>query len=506
MRKILFLSTIVFLLSIFITPRVPFQDYPDWIYQAKIFKEILKSNPGIISEFSLRPPVVPNSAVTVFMGLMNFLFSPDLSGRILVALDFILIFMALRKIFKIGEVSQTIANSLALLFTPSIFFFYGFLSYNLGLGLYFLIALYPLPSTNRSYSILFYALLFLVLYYIHFIILFMTISTIFAFRVVLKKKNYLKASYLAISLIPIIILYALYLTGPSKELQAQTIWKYNILGKITAYINSMSIFYSFNDFSSNGEMILIMGLNIVFLIGLLYFLYSQVRGRLHNIWRRDYSVIGFAFWIGAFLTPFQIAGFGYKGDRFFWIGSIFLITAILAESKPFSAGKTKFAVALITTIMFGRSVMILFQGYNDYNTENKLSSVIPRKTEFTSFMLKFDYPEYYPNSGTIRSLIEKSCPTIVTVHRIPVYLYLRREQNFKDIFKTGIIKAKPEECNPMAILQDRLVPQNPECHNLLFMSPGGIRDNLTNLAKANFGRVVLEKEFMFVSDPLIIAR
>ena len=500
MRKLIYLSALIFLLSILIAPRIPFQDYPDWIYQAKVFKEILTSSPQYISEFSIRPPVVPNSAVTVIMGYMNFIFSPDIAGRIIVVIDFLLIFFVLRKIFKIGEVSVSIAESLSLLFTLSVYFFYGFLSFNLGLGLFLLVALYPLASANRKIGILIYALIFLGLYYIHFIILFVTVSTLLAFRLILKKHKYPNIKYTLLSLLPVIVLYTFYLLGPSRDLASQTIWKYNIAGKIIAYINSVSIIYRFNDFSSNSEVLFFAGLNIILLVGLISFLYAQAKGKFREVLVHEYSIIGYAFWVGALLTPFQIAGFGYKGDRFFWIGFIFIILATLALSRPYSISKTRMAVIIVSIITVVRSLTLLIQGYDDYGVESRLRTAIPRDTLFSSYMVKYDYPEYFPDRGWFRKIMDKSFPSVVTAHRIPIYLFMERDQIFKGIFKTGIIKVSSADCDPMKVLRGGNIQNSPECQNLLFMSPGGIGENLISETKLRFRNVVLDKEFLYASQ------
>jgi hypothetical protein len=492
---------LIFILSIFLAPRLPLQDFADWVYQSKAFYEILQSNPEFTNALSLRPPVVPNSAVTIIMGFLNFIFPPDISGRILVVATLLVSFTALRKMFKIGQVTDLTAESLALLFAPSIFFFYGLISYNLGLGLFLLIALFPLASSNQNRGILIYSMLFLILYYIHFIILFMAVYVIAFSRVILKNKSYISLPRMTISLIPVFILYIFYFFGPSTELHAETIWKYNIFGKLVGYFQAMSVIYRFNDFISIRGLLIIIGLNLIFIVGLILFIYSNIRGRFRSFLFHKFSLIGFSFWMIALITPFQIAGFGYKGDRFFWIGFIFFFSAMLAESMQFTRYREKLISAVIIIIMIARSISIIVQGVNDHNLEKRLISAIPPKTRFIPLMVKFDFPEYYPPNGNFENLLLKTCPGIITFHRVPYYLFLDRNQNLKGIFKTGIIRPQHYECNPKLIIQGSEEPTNEECSNLLFVSPGGIGDNLISLAQSNFSHIVHEKDFLFVSKP-----
>ena len=123
LRKLLFLSAIIFLLSIFLAPRVPFQDYADWIYQANVYKGLLVSDPVMTNNFSLNPHVVPNSAATVIMGLLNFVMSADYAGKTFVIITFILLVFGLKSLFVKGCRSDILAISLALIFAASIFFF-----------------------------------------------------------------------------------------------------------------------------------------------------------------------------------------------------------------------------------------------------------------------------------------------------------------------------------------------------------------------------------------------
>ncbi len=486
MKSALNLSVIAFVLCMFIAPRLPFQDYADWIYQAKVFRELLQSNAEFTENFTIRAPVIPNSALTIIMGLMNFLVSPDLAGRIFSAVTFLLLFIGFKRVFGDSQVNRTLAGAFAAFFTPSIFFFYGYLSFNFGLALYLIFAAEPLSIKRSWVNTLIYSILFLLLYYIHFIVLVAAVITVLSMRVFYGSKKYLDMGSVAVALLPVTILFIIYLAKYSGELGSQTIWLYDVFGKLGAYYISLAVLYRFNDFASNTMMVIIVAINLLVMTALFLFIHFQLKGNYRESLKNAKMVIGIGFLLLALVMPYKIMGFGFKGDRPFWLGVIFICAAALTIGKKPSERLIKSITLTSLILLLARGAAMVIQGIDDKRFEDRIEHTIPADTRFSYLMTKFDYPEYYSESVGIRKPLLRICPNINTYHRVPLFIYADRNEVCRAIFRTGVLKFPELECDFRLIIRGIQKPKSEECRKLLFVSPGSFSDGLFNDLKDRF--------------------
>jgi hypothetical protein len=115
----------------------PLPDYPDWVYQGWLFARLLTGHalPG----YQVAHYPVPNSTVTIAFGLLDLVFQPEVSGKLLLTLA-ILLFIS-GSLYLLTALGRSERNPL--LFAPLIFAFNYFLlsgelAYFLGLGFFFL--------------------------------------------------------------------------------------------------------------------------------------------------------------------------------------------------------------------------------------------------------------------------------------------------------------------------------------------------------------------------------
>ena len=131
---------------------LPISDYPDWIFQGSIAARLIQGKAPASYTFKHYP--VPNSAVVVLLGALDLVFSPELSGKLVLSLCIVLI--ALSSTYLLRSIRPRAGNPLLLiplLFLLNTYFFWGELNYLLGLALLFLYCGYLFRRTYRQESI-----------------------------------------------------------------------------------------------------------------------------------------------------------------------------------------------------------------------------------------------------------------------------------------------------------------------------------------------------------------
>ncbi|HKN14849.1 MAG TPA: hypothetical protein VJX68_16800 [Candidatus Binatus sp.] len=131
---------------------LPITDYPDWIFQGSIAAELVQGKAPASYSFKHYP--VPNTAAVVLIGALDFVCSPEVSGKVVLSLCIIL--LALSSTYLLKSITPDANNPLLLiplLFLPNTFFFWGELDYVLGLSLFFFYCGYLFRRTYRLESI-----------------------------------------------------------------------------------------------------------------------------------------------------------------------------------------------------------------------------------------------------------------------------------------------------------------------------------------------------------------
>jgi hypothetical protein len=116
---------------------LPLQDYPDWLYQGFLFSRFLIGHAP--AQYSIRPYPVPDTALTVIIGLLSVVTAPEVAGKIVLSLflgSFVLSSIYLLKAFNRCERNPLLYLPLILAF--NCWFFHGNVAYYFGLSVFFL--------------------------------------------------------------------------------------------------------------------------------------------------------------------------------------------------------------------------------------------------------------------------------------------------------------------------------------------------------------------------------
>ena len=123
-----------------IAPAPYLHDFGEWLFQGQIIALKL-TDPQAVSGYSLATYPVPNSLAPVLLALLCLMFEPTLAGKIFIVLMLIGWFLTLR-VFVQRYVPDHSRGAVILVLTANVvlasFFWYGFVSYQLGLLLLFL--------------------------------------------------------------------------------------------------------------------------------------------------------------------------------------------------------------------------------------------------------------------------------------------------------------------------------------------------------------------------------
>ena len=114
---------------------LPISDYPDWVFEGSVVAELLHGEAPASYSFKNYP--VPNAGAVALIGILDLVFSPEASGRIVLSLSIIL--LALSSTYLLRSLRPDTESPLLLiplLFLPGTFFFWGELSYIFGLSLF----------------------------------------------------------------------------------------------------------------------------------------------------------------------------------------------------------------------------------------------------------------------------------------------------------------------------------------------------------------------------------
>ncbi len=119
---------------------LPMNDYADWAYQGMLWREYLLHGSIANGYYHLHSFIPPNCLSTLFIGLLTFIFSTDLSGRIVLAASmFLLVNGCFRYLRIYSAIDRVTAFHAAIWCSVSLHFFMGYINFLLGLGIAFYI-------------------------------------------------------------------------------------------------------------------------------------------------------------------------------------------------------------------------------------------------------------------------------------------------------------------------------------------------------------------------------
>ena len=300
-----------------------------------------------------------------------------------------------------------------------------------------------------------------------------------------------------ISLIPVLVLFLFYIINVNSSMNESAIWSYNLLEKSKQYFRALSTFFQYNYQASVTEAILLFIINLSIIVSLVLFLIYLSKDILEKLLYNRFTVVGIGFILGAFLSPFYVGGFGYAGNRFFWLGVVFIAAAILSITNRATKIITNVVVVLVVIITGAKVLLLIDQGIKDWKIEEEISAIIPQDEPFLPIMVTYDYLQYIAPNTRSRKVINRICPVINSFNRIPYYILSDRNQIYQGIFKTGMIRAKSLDCDPVSLIEGNTMGYGHNCSRLLLISPVGFSSDLGTKLRRNYNIIKYTDDYIF---------
>jgi len=174
-RNLFLLNSLFIAAHVLLFRYLPLRDYPVWVYEGLVFKELMAGNPVFSDSYSLFGYIPPNALSTLFIGSLSFLVHPLAAGKAYVLISILLLYVGIFKFMKLHiESSDALIASFALLCTFNPCFFSGNLNFLFGLGF----AFFSLAHIEKKERLNIFLLLpvFFVAYLAHFFSIFILIG------------------------------------------------------------------------------------------------------------------------------------------------------------------------------------------------------------------------------------------------------------------------------------------------------------------------------------------
>lgn len=427
MFGLIILSQVV---CLWILPSLPFQDYYEWLLQSKIFFNLLTSD-GFTQQyytFSFSPVPPPNTLLTVFMAILQFLVSTKIAGKITLTI-YILLFNTgfyryCQKIFP-----ENPFRFLGLLFVFNYFFYMGFLSYILGMAILFWFL--PIFSTEipplkkKVIHILFASV---ILYLIHGFAFGVFTIALFIWLVKINWKKFKMSNSLPyiLALLPAVILSLIYFFNVSPSSKQPVEFYSSIYPLFQGLRYGISIYQRIVLMKAHLPLTV---LNLLFICTVFYIFISRRKYVVKN------SLPGLFFIVFSIIMIFnpisRISDFYPPNPRFF-----LLIILVLSASFSFPAFNKKLEnLILIMGFLVTFFHILIFYQYHHQNYDN----IHKLKTEYISSSSPLILGKIYPDD------FDKS-PLHVFSGIVQPYIHISKMFNqdsiftFLSIHQIGIIK------------------------------------------------------------------
>ncbi len=344
-KNAFYINFILILSYVLLFKYLPLQDYPVWVYEGFVFKEIIAGNPLFQNNFAFIGYLPPNAISTIFIGFFSFLVSPIIAGKLFLLLSSLLLYTGIFKFMKLYfKNSDLLISLISLICTFNFSFFSGNINFIFGLGfafycIYFLIK-------NNKHNFIFYSSVFIIAYLSHFFSIFILSFFILVF---LYKYNKAKIKILFISLIPPAIIFLHYIFN--KNLPAEynkfsmcSLTDYPVihntcnllhflLDKMAFFFKQFQPFPGFAEVFEQNTFIIALNVVIVLCFGFLYVIFLKIYLKNKNIDEHSITVLTFSLLI--FLLPAFFSGISDPAERLLVFSFINLVLFILKFRKDF---------------------------------------------------------------------------------------------------------------------------------------------------------------------------
>ncbi len=421
---------------------LPITDYPDWIFQGSIAAELVQGKAPASYSFKHYP--VPNTAAVVLIGALDFVCSPEVSGKVVLSLCIIL--LALSSTYLLKSITPDANNPLLLiplLFLPNTFFFWGELDYVLGLSLLFFYCGYLFRRTYRLESINWWLVggILVALFFCHFLPYATAILVTLA--LILTESRTELLGPVCICFAPSMVLTVWYavervslnLAGPT-----WTFWTpHQMAGRWIAAFSPYPEFLPWLAISSPGMKVfallnLFVAITLTSIVPLAVVLW--VRGCTRN---RGVLACAVFCALAVIASGYEFEGMISPGERFLypavWLGLSWLIgVGVPSERSMLGRGLAVVATSLL-------ACQILYLQINVGAVSNELAALYTRlrsaRTQ-TEFCATYDTYVRQSWDQPHRRCLDVLLTNHASALRLPYYLYLERNVE-APIFQTGIL-------------------------------------------------------------------
>jgi hypothetical protein len=421
---------------------LPISDYPDWIFEGSIVAELLQDRAPASYSFTHYP--VPNAGAVALIGLLDLVFSPEVSGKMVLSLCIILLALSSTYFLKsLRPDTESPLLLIPLLFLPSTFFFWGELSYILGLSLFLFYCGYLFGRIYLAEPVNWWLVggASIGLFFCHFLPYATAILVTLIFCIIESRIDLLRP--FAISFAPSMGLTIWYAIERLSLKLPGTGWQFwtphQLAGRLLAAFSLFPEFLPWLGINAPGmKLFALLNLLVAILLALVVPLCALIwaRGRTRN-----YGVLACAV-VCAFaviVSGYAFAGVVSPGERFLypavWMGLCWLIGADMPdEDSPGSRALAGVLVALL-------ACQIVFLQINVASVSNELAALYSKlrsansQTEFCEI-----YETYMQHSfeEPHRTGLDRFLTNHASVPRLPYYIYLEKKAE-APIFPTGIL-------------------------------------------------------------------
>ena len=435
-------------LPLWLTDFPPLQDYPDWLYQGKIFADFNKPDTDYHDYFTIKPVLVANSGSTLLIALFMKVFSPIFAGKLM--LSFWLIAMPLCYIyfFRSFGPKGSILELAPLLLLYNIRFYNGNLNFLLSLPLFFFIVGY-FKRRLKSFS-LFEILALMVWLCLLFIFHFMGFCfALFALAILaIEEYKFDFSKYLMplIAAFPsglLALVYSQFQAGYKGHLES--IISFSILSKIKKIINTWAVCFNFDGDPVSAITAAKVLVNIAFLVLVFYIAVQIAKALRVKRWRKfTIELVGLAFVAVALVLPPMFFYITDADTRLLYVATFLLLPALGSDKFSIRPRNLYLFLSIFLILVGINSAQFAFQGKRYQKTYEKIAGAIPPNSRLLIIMGDFygDRIESNVLESTPAKLMTRLVPDIAGLMRIPYYYYVRNDLAYPHVFQTSLFESQ----------------------------------------------------------------
>jgi len=462
------LLTLVLVLFIWLHRFMPMRDYPEWYLQGFLFSQILKG--GILPDYQVIAYSVPNAASTILLGLLNLVFTTDVSSKIFLTL-YVLIFVSgsIYLINGFDSKNQSVLGYFPFLLVFNNFFFQGNINYSFSLGVLFYGMGYLIRSQHKpeKVNLWFVLILSLLIYFSHAVSYFIWLLFIIIFLLFGHKKvSHVKLILGATPSFIVLLIYTLYyLSRYCIYLEFGT----SIPASFTAiFLVAIKIFcpflhfYPFLDDSTITFMRLLGILNLGFCLGILLLGLIWLRSVLIN---KDENLflpitIGIILFL-SIVSPLNIAGLVRPASRLYYPAMWLIFASLSPRFNKHISISYVLRYSILGVLIIKAIYLYIIVGSVSIRLEELYNGLNNLKLDKYSIIYEgdFDYEKGFRREYSSPKFLPRISPLVV----FPSYINIGAKDRISIVTSGMLIYRKKIFKSPESISQILNMEEFPNC-------------------------------------------